>query len=203
MLSAKHNVNKGPHTQAFPELDVIPALVVEVYCIRNKTAKDGDAGDGEDGRHPRGHGGGRWKVCGGSHHILAQRGNARHASPASTRVTRRESARLLRARARLRGSVVCASIIARGLPQPVGPRCVAASAVQRRRAIAIKQQTAWEKRLTPSSPLRPVSMQRGRSSLDFDDAFVNVMFEEGVRATQGAGSNSVDPFYDVWIDQGM
>ena len=46
-------------------------------------------------------------------------------------------------------------------------------------------------------------MQRGRSSLDFDDAFVNVMFEEGVRATQGAGSNSIDPFYDVWIDQGM
>ena len=46
-------------------------------------------------------------------------------------------------------------------------------------------------------------MQRGRSSLDFDDAFVNVMFEEGVRATQGAHSKSTDPFYDVWIDQGM
>lgn len=47
-------------------------------------------------------------------------------------------------------------------------------------------------------------MQRGRSSLDFDDAFVNVMFEEGIRATQGsAGSKSTDPFYDVWIDQGM
>lgn len=46
-------------------------------------------------------------------------------------------------------------------------------------------------------------MQRGRSSLDFDDAFVNVMFEEGVRAAQGPRSTSADPFYDVWIDQGM
>ncbi|KAH9844113.1 P-loop containing nucleoside triphosphate hydrolase protein [Rhodofomes roseus] len=44
-------------------------------------------------------------------------------------------------------------------------------------------------------------MQRGRSSLDFDDAFVNVMFEEGVRASQSSDSNSTDPFYDVWIDQ--
>ncbi|KAI0729314.1 P-loop containing nucleoside triphosphate hydrolase protein [Fomitopsis betulina] len=44
-------------------------------------------------------------------------------------------------------------------------------------------------------------MQRGRSSLDFDDAFVNVMFEEGVRAAQGPRSTSADPFYDVWIDQ--
>lgn len=46
------------HTELFAELDVIPALVVEVDCVGSKASREGDGCDGEVGGGPvvRGHG---------------------------------------------------------------------------------------------------------------------------------------------------
>lgn len=49
-------------TELLAETDIVPTLVVEVDSVGDEATNDGNAGEGEDGGGPGGHGGCRRKV---------------------------------------------------------------------------------------------------------------------------------------------